>query len=95
MIDGEIYELTNSPRCVFAYCAWGTCTTSFYMVVGSDDMVHVSRSGCIYGMSSNSESRIASPEALLRFNTLLQDEGYKWNKANKVIVKNGNCIIKI
>ena len=95
MIDGEIYELTNNPRCVFAYCERGSCTTSFYIGVGSNDDIHVSRSGCIYGMSSNSESRIASPEALLRFNTLLQDEGYKWNKANKVIVKNGNCIIKI
>lgn len=95
MIDGEIYELVNSPRCVFAYCARGTCTTSFYIGVGSDDMVHISRICCIYGMSSNSESRPASPESVLRFNTLLQEKGYKWNKANKVIIKNGDCIIKI
>lgn len=95
MIDGEIYELVNSPRCVFAYCARGTCTTAFYIGVDSDDMVHVSRSRCIYGMSGNSESRPASPESVLRFNTLLQEKGYKWNKANKVIIKNGDCIIKI
>lgn len=94
MIDGEIYELANSPRCVFAYCERGSCTTSFYIGVSSDDMVHVSRSGCIYGMSSNSESRPASPESLLRFNTLLQNNGYKWNKVNKVIITNED-IIKI
>ena len=94
MIDGEIYELASNPRCVFAYCGHGTCTTSFYIGVSSDDKVHVSRRCCICGMSSNSESRIASPAALLRFNTLLQNEGYKWNRANKVIIKNGS-IIKI
>ena len=55
----------------------------------------VSRTGFIYSMSSNDASRIASPESLLRFNTILQNEGYKWNKANKVIIKNGSCIIKI
>ena len=95
MIDGEIYELANDPRCVFAYCGHGECTTAFYIGVSSNDKVYVSRSSCIYGMSSNAESRIASPEALLRFNTLLQRAGYKWNKANKVIIKNGDCIIKI
>lgn len=95
MIDGEIYELVSNPRCVFAYCERGSCTTSFYIGVDSRDGVHVSRTGYIYGMSSNDASRIASPEALSRFNTILQNEGYKWNKANKVIIKNENCIIKI
>lgn len=95
MIDGEIYELASNPRCVFAYCEHGSCTTSFYIGVDSRDGVHVSRIGCIYGMSSNSESRIASPESLLRFNTILKNEGYKWNKANKVIIENEDYIIKL
>ncbi len=95
MIDGEIYELTNNPRCVFAYCERGSCKTSFYIGVGRLDNIYVSCIGRIYGMASDSESRIASPEALLRFNTLLQNGGYKWNKENKVIIKNGNCIIKL
>ena len=95
MIDGEIYELTNSPRFVFAYCARGACTTSFYIGIDSYDTVHVSDIYCIYGMSGDSASRLASPEALFRFNTLLHEKGYKWNKANKVIIKNGDCIIKI
>lgn len=95
MIDGEIYELTNNQRSVFAYCERGSCTTSFYIGVYSCDNVHVSRRGFIYGMSGDSESRLASPEALSRFNTILQNKGYKWNKANKVIIKNEGCIIKI
>lgn len=95
MIDGEIYELTGNPRCVFAYCERGSCTTSFYIGVDSRDGVHVSRAGFICGMSGDSASRIATPEERLRFNTLLQGKGYKWNKANKVIIKNGDCIIKL
>lgn len=95
MIDGEIYELARNPRCVFAYCERGSRTTSFYIGVDSMGGVHVSLTGCIYGMSSNDASRIASPEALSRFNTILQNQGYKWNKANKVIIKNGDCIIKL
>lgn len=94
MIDGEIYELASNPRCVFAYCERGSCTTSFYIGVDSRDGVHVSRTGYIYGMSSNDASRIASPESLLRFYTMLQNKGYKWNKANKVIITNVS-IIKI
>lgn len=74
MIDGEIYELASNPRCVFAYCEHGSCTTSFYIGVSSDDIIHVSRIGWIYGMSGDSASRIASPASLLRFNTLLQNK---------------------
>lgn len=94
MIDGEIYEVASNSRCVFAYCERGSCTTSFYIGVDSRDGVHVSRTDFIWCMSCDDASRIASPEALSRFNTILQKEGYKWNKANKLIIKNGE-IIKI
>lgn len=95
MIDGEIYELISDPLCVFAYCERGSCTTSFYIGVSCSGCIHTSSIGFIRGMCGNAESRIATPEALLRFNTLLQNGGYKWNKENKVIIENGDCIIKI
>lgn len=95
MIDGEIYALDHNPRCVFAYCKHGTCTTSFYIGVGSNGEVHVSRTGCIYGMSSNSPSHLADEDESERFRSILADNGYVWNQANKVVMNSNGTIIKI
>ena len=95
MIDGEIYALDDRPSCVFAYCERGSCRTSFYIGVCSSDHVEVSHRGIIAGMSSNSPSHLATEQERERFHRFLKENGYKWNQANKVIIKNGIEIIKI
>lgn len=96
MIDGEIYALDNASRCVFAYCERGICRTSFYIGVCScSDRVEVSHRGRIAGMSANSPSHLATEQERERFHRVLKENGYKWNQANKVIIKNGTEIIKI
>ena len=96
MIDGEIYALDNSSRCVFAYCERGSCRTSFYIGVCScSDHVKVSHRGRIAGMSANSPSHLATEQERERFHRVLKENGYKWNQANKVIIRNGTEIIKI
>ena len=96
MIDGEIYALDDSPRCVFAYCERGRCSTSFYIGVCSClDHVEVSRRSRISGMSSNSPSHLATEQERERFHRVLKENGYKWNAVNKVIIKNETEIIKI
>jgi hypothetical protein len=97
MIDGEIYALDHAPRCVFAYCERGSCRTSFYIGVcsSSPDHVEISEQGIIKGMSYNAPSHLATGQELERFHRVLEENGYKWNKANKAIIKNGTEIIKI
>ena len=97
MIDGEIYALDDRPRCVFAYCERWSCRTSFYIGVcsSSADHVEVSHRSRIAGMSSDSPSHLATEQERERFHRVLQENGYKWNQANKVIIKNGIEIIKI
>lgn len=97
MIDGEIYALDHNPRCVFAYCERGSCKTSFYIGVcsPSQDIVKVSNRSQIYGMASNSPSHLATEQELERFHRVLEENGYKWNQTNKVIIRNGIEIIKI
>lgn len=95
MIDGEIYALDGSPKCVFAYCERGGYKTSHYIGVLTSGDVSVSTTGCIYGMSSNSPCHLADEEEMERFRSILADEGYVWNQANKVVTKNNGTIIKI
>ena len=96
MIDGEIYALDDAPRCVLAFCERGSCRTSFYIGVCScSDHVAVSFQGSIYGMAGDSSSHLATEQERERFHRVLGANGYKWNPANKVIVKDGVEIIKI
>lgn len=95
MIDGEIYALDNAPRCVFAYCERGNYRTAFYIGVTSDERVVISRRECIYGMSFNSASHIATDEERERFHSILKSNGLVWNQSNKVLIKNNKEIIKI
>lgn len=96
MIDGEIYTLSDSPSCVFAYCERGSCSTSFYIGVYSwRDGVKVSSQGRIYGMAGDSDSHLATEQERERFHRVLDENGYKWNQTNKVIIKDGVEIIKI
>ena len=96
MIDGEIYALDDAPRCVFAYCERGRCRTSFYIgVCSSSEHVEVSDQGIIKGMSSDSPSHLATEQERERFHRVLEENGYKWNQANKVIIKDGIEIVKI
>lgn len=95
MIDGEIYALNSSPKCVFAYCERGGYTTSHYIGVLTNGDVSVSTASFIYGMSSNASSHLANDEEMERFRSILADEGYVWNQANKVVTKNDGTIIKI
>ena len=96
MIDGEIYALDNASRCVFAYCERGNCLTSFYIGVCSfSDHVEVSHRSRIAGMSGDSPSHLATEQERERFHRVLKENGYKWNQANKVIIRNGTEIIKI
>ena len=95
MIDGEIYALDDFPDCVFAFCERGGYKTSFYIGVCSSGSVDLSRSDSIYGMSANSPCHLATTEERERFHQLLDKRGYKWNKTNKVVIKNKTEIIKI
>lgn len=96
MIDGEIYALDDSPDCVFAYCERGRCSTSFYIGVYSwTEGVKVSSQDRIYGMAGDSSSHLATEYDRERFYRILDENGYKWNQENKVIVKDGVEIIKI
>lgn len=98
MIDGEIYALDYDPKCVFAYCERGTCKTSFYICVyrmHGEDKIAESRSCCIRGANGDLSSHLATEQERERFHRVLKENGYKWNQANKVIIKNGTEIIKI
>ena len=96
MIDGEIYALDHATKCVFAYCERGGCRTSFYIGVCScSDHVEVSNRGVIAGMAANSSSHLATEHERERFHRVLDENGYKWNPTNKVIIKDGVEIIKI
>lgn len=95
MIDGEIYALDYNNKCVFAYCERGSCKTSFYIGCTTMGNVIVSTSSCIRGMSSNSPSHLADETERERFNSLLARKGCRWNKLNKVIIKDDGEVIKI
>ena len=96
MIDGEFYALDSAPRCVFAYCDRGGCRTSFYIGCCScSERVEVSFQGRIYRMSGDSDSHLATEQERERFHRVLDENGYKWNQTNKVIIKDGVEIIKI
>jgi hypothetical protein len=98
MIDGEIYALNNDSNVVFAYCERGTCKTSFYICcyhMFGEDKVAVSNSYCIRGAASDSSSHLATEQERERFHRVLKENGYKWNQANKIIIKDGIEIIKI
>lgn len=98
MIDGEIYTVGHDSNIVFAYCERGTCTTSFYICcyhLYGEDRVIVSNRSCIRGAFGNSFSNLATEQERERFHRVLKENGYKWNQANKVIIKDGIEIIKI
>lgn len=98
MIDGEIYALNRDPNMVFAYCERGTCKTSFYICcyrMYDEDKVAVSSRHCIRGASGDLSSHLAAEQERERFHHVLKENGYKWNQANKVIIKNRIEIIKI
>lgn len=98
MIDGEIYTLCHDSNVVFAYCERGICKTSFYICcyrVCGEDKIAESRSTCICGASGDSSSHLATEQERERFHRILKEKGYKWNQANKIIIKNGTEIIKI
>ena len=98
MIDGEIYTLSNDSNVVFAYCERGTCKTSFYICcyrIYGEDKVAVSSRSLIRGAYANSSSHLATEQERERFHRVLKENGYKWNQANKVIIKNKTEIIKI
>lgn len=93
MIDGRIYV---SGRCVFAFCARGTCSTAFYIGVGSTDHVFLSHRGCIYGLCGNSETHPATREEATRFYNVIRQACYDWNQQTKEIINlRTNEIIQI
>lgn len=98
MIDGEIYTLDCDQKNIFAFCERGTCKTSFYICVYcycGEDRIADSRSGFIRGVRGDSPSHLATEQERERFHRVLKENGYKWNQANKVIIRNGTEIIKI
>lgn len=93
MIDGRIY---TSGRYVFAFCARGTCPTSFYIGVGTNDHVFLSHRGCIYGMRGHAETHPATREEAIRFYNIIRQAGYDWNQQTKEIINlRTNEIIQI
>ena len=96
MIDGEIYCLLTRPNCVFAYCNKGSDKTDFYIGVTSCGEVvcsyHNSRPN---HMMSGEDVRLAGRTELARFYDYLKNEGFVWNKANKVVFKPNKTMLKI
>lgn len=98
MIDGEIYTISRDSNMIFAYCERGTCKTSFYICcyrMWGEDKIAISNRHCIRGASGDSSSHLATEQERKRFHRVLKENGYKWNQANKVIIKNKTEIIKI
>ena len=95
MIDGEIYCLLNQPDCVFAYCNKGFDKTDFYIAVTSWGEVVYSIHSHPSHMMAGYDVRLAGRIELARFYDYLKEDGFVWNKANKVVFKPDKTMIKI
>lgn len=87
MIDGEIYTMCRDNRVVFAYRKASSIVNTHYIGVNSNGDVKRYGDGESTGRMGAGQIRLASPEEIERFKSLLAEEDYYWNKANKKVIR--------
>ena len=84
MIDGEIYTMCRDTRVVFAYRETGRRNdNTHYIGVNSYNDVKRYGDGMTVGEMGEGDARLANADEIARFKSLLKEEDYYWNKANK------------
>lgn len=87
MIEGELYVLKDSPKCVFAYKTESGGTFYHYACVNRCDEVRIPGIGTATGTLNGQPTRIANDEECSRFYEYLHEAGYHYNKANKKVIR--------
>lgn len=86
MIEGELYVLTDSPKCVFACKRESIETIYHYACVNSYDEVKIPGIGLSIGALTRESTRIANDEERSRFYEYLHEAGYHYNMANRKVI---------
>ena len=86
MIDGELYVLTESPKCVFAFKSKSERTIYHYACVNSRNEVRIPGIGLAFGTLNFQSTRIANDEERSRFYEYLHESGYHYNIANRKVI---------
>lgn len=87
MIEGELYVLADSPRCVFAYKGESRGTIYHYACVNCSDEVKIPGIELATGRLDSESTRIANDEERRRFYEYLHVYGYHYNMANKKVIR--------
>ena len=87
MIDGEIYALDDTPRCVFAYKWESERTIYHYACVNCHDEVKIPGIRAATGTLSKRQTRIANDEERRRFYGYLHESGYYYNMGNRKVIQ--------
>lgn len=86
MIEGELYVLADSPKCVFACKRESRGTIYHYACVNCSDEVRIPGIGLATGTLSRQSTRIANDEERSRFYEYLHESGYHYNMANRKVI---------
>ena len=86
MIEGELYVLAVSPKCVFAYKRESGLSIFHYACVNCSDQVRIPGIGLATGTLSRQSTRIANDEERSRFYEYLHESGYHYNMANRKVI---------
>ena len=86
MIEGELYVLANSPKCVFACKSESRGTIYHYACVNCSDQVKIQGIGDTTGRLPGGQTRIANDEERSRFYEYLHESGYHYNMANRKVI---------
>ena len=86
MIEGELYVLADSPKCVFACKRESRGTIYHYACVNCSDQVRIPGIGLVTGTLSRQSTRIANDEERSRFYEYLHESGYHYNMANRKVI---------
>lgn len=87
MIDGDLYVLENSPRCVFAYKRESGGSIYHYACVNRSGQVRIPGIGSTTGTLFIQSTRIANDEERSRFYRYLHESGYHYNMANRKVIR--------
>lgn len=86
MIEGELYVLSGSPKCVFACKRESGGSIYHYACVNCHDEVKIPGIGFAAGTLSRQQTRIANDEERSRFYEYLHEYGYHYNMANRKVI---------
>lgn len=87
MIDGELYVLVDTPKCVFAYKGESEWSICHYACVNRHDEVKIPGIGLATGTLSRQQTRIANDEERSRFYVYLHESGYYYNMENRKVIR--------